>query len=86
MSWKSYVDKHLMYDIEGQNQRLTAAAIIAATTVAFGPRATSSPSLIAARSTTSWRISTRRATSPQQAYTSGCKVHSDSGRAWCYYS
>ncbi|GMI97767.1 profilin 4 [Hibiscus trionum] len=28
MSWQSYVDEHLMCDIEGQNQRLTAAAII----------------------------------------------------------
>ncbi|KAE8705867.1 Profilin-2 [Hibiscus syriacus] len=28
MSWQTYVDELLMCDIEGQNQRLTAAAII----------------------------------------------------------
>ncbi|XP_039041432.1 profilin-4-like [Hibiscus syriacus] len=28
MSWQTYVDEHLMCDIEGQNQHLTAAAII----------------------------------------------------------
>ncbi|KAK8568651.1 hypothetical protein V6N13_106551 [Hibiscus sabdariffa] len=28
MSWQTYVDEHLMCDIEGQGHRLTAAAII----------------------------------------------------------
>ena len=28
MSWQTYVDEHLMCDIDGQGQHLTAAAIV----------------------------------------------------------